>query len=180
MPHYSNEEIAAILQSVKTIAIVGVSNNPVRPSWFVMKYLQEKGFRIIPVNPGLAGQELLGEKIYSSLAEIPEKVDMVDIFRNSEAAGEIVDEAIRLKDKLGAHVVWMQLTVINEEAAARARAAGFKVVMDRCPKIEYGRLCGDIGFMGVHRRVIDNKRKPLGAGREGLSRNPYGAGKGRL
>ncbi|MBI1239365.1 MAG: CoA-binding protein [Alphaproteobacteria bacterium] len=180
MPTYSNETIARILKSVKTIAMVGVSANPVRPSWFVMKYLQEKGFRVIPVNPGLAGQELLGERVHASLGEIDEPVDMIDIFRNSEAAGEIVDEAIALKDKLGARVIWMQLTVINEEAAARAEAAGFEVVMDRCPKIEYGRLCGDIGFMGVHRRVIDNKRKALGAGRGALSRAPLGSGKGRL
>ncbi|NWH08505.1 MAG: CoA-binding protein [Alphaproteobacteria bacterium] len=177
---YSEDYIAGILRSVKTIAMVGASANQIRPSWFAMKYLQEKGFRIIPVNPAAKEEEILGEKVYASLADIPVPVDMVDIFRSSEAAGEIIDEVIRLKEKLCASVVWMQLTVINHEAAARAEAAGFKVVMDRCPKIEYGRLCGDIGFMGVNRRIIDNKRKPLGAGRGALSRNALGQGKGQL
>lgn len=177
---YSNETIARLLGSVKTIAMVGASANPVRPSWFVMKYLQEKGFRVIPVNPGLAGQELLGERVYARLADVPAPVDMIDIFRSSEAAGAVVAEAIAEKERLQARIIWMQLTVINPEAAARAEAAGFEVVMDRCPKIEYGRLCGDIGFMGVHRRVIDNRRKSLGGGRASLSRNPLGEGKGRL
>ena len=179
MKTYSNEEIISTLKSVRTIAMVGASANSIRPSYFVMKYLQDKGFRVIPVNPQFAGQEILGERAYASLADVPERVDMVDIFRNSAAAGGVADEAIALKDKLGARVIWMQLGVINEDAAKRAEAAGFTVIMDRCPKIEYGRLSGEIGFMGVHRRVIDNRRKPLGQGRENLSLKPIGQRKDR-
>ena len=179
MPQYSDDTIRDILKSVRTVAMVGASANSIRPSYFVMKYLQDKEFRVIPVNPQFAGQEILGERAYASLADVPERVDMVDIFRNSAAAGGVADQAIALKDKLGARVIWMQLGVINEDAAKRAEAAGFTVIMDRCPKIEYGRLSGDIGFMGVHRRVIDNRRKKLGAGRENLSRKPIGQRKDR-
>ncbi len=130
----SHEEILEILKDVKTIALVGASPNPQRASHGVMRFLQRRGFRVIPVNPGLAGQELLGEKVYASLGEIPEPVDMVDIFRNSEAAGKVTDEAIAL----GIKVVWMQLEVINYEAAERALAAGCKVVMNRCSAMESG------------------------------------------
>lgn len=174
MRSYQDDTIRSILKSVRTIAMVGASANEIRPSYFVMKYLQDKGFRVIPVNPQFAGKEILGERAYASLADVPEPVDMIDIFRNSAAAGGVVDDAIALKEKLGARIVWMQLGVVNEEAAKRAETAGFTVIMDRCPKIEYGRLSGDIGFMGVHRRVIDNRRKPLGQGRENLSRKPIG------
>jgi predicted CoA-binding protein len=143
---------------VKTIAMVGASPNEARPSYFAMKYLLEKGFKIIPVNPGQAGKEILGQKVYASVSDLPAPVDMVDIFRNSQAAGPITDEAIANKDRLGATVLWMQLGVINEEAAKRAEAAGFTVIMNRCPKIEYGRLSGEIGWYGVNRRTIDNRK----------------------
>jgi len=130
----SHEEILAILAPVKTIALVGASDNPARPSNGVMKFLQGKGYRVIPVNPGLAGQQLHGEMVYEALTNVPDRIDMVDIFRNSEAAGPITDEAIAI----GAKVVWMQLDVINHLAAERALGAGLKVVMDHCPAIELG------------------------------------------
>lgn len=152
---YEKDYIAAILRSTKTIAMVGASAHWNRPSFFAMKYLQQKGFRVIPVNPGAAGEEILGEKVYSDLASIPEKLDMVDIFRNSEAAGPIVDQAI----EAGAKVVWMQLGVRNDAAAERAERAGLKVVMNRCPKIEYGRLSGEGNWLGINSRVISNKRR---------------------
>lgn len=137
MPHRSSDDfLRDILRSVRTIAVVGISGNADRPSHYVAKFLQAKGYRIIPVNPGLEGQELLGETVYKDLADIPTPVDMVDIFRNSEAAGPVADQAVAI----GAKVVWMQLDVINEAAAARAEVAGVKVVMDRCPKIEIPRL----------------------------------------
>lgn len=132
----NDDDIAALLKGAHVTAMVGASANPARDSHGVMAFLQGQGYRVIPVNPGLAGQKLLGETVVASLADIEEPVDLVDIFRNSEAAGDAVDEAIAI----GAKAVWMQLGVINEEAAARAEAAGLKVVMDRCPKIEIPRL----------------------------------------
>ena len=158
-PNYPDPLIARILRSVKIIAMVGASPNEVRPSYFAMKYLTDKGFKIIPVNPGQAGKTILGQKVYASLSEVPPPVDMVDIFRNSEAAGGITDEVLANKDRLGVKILWMQLGVINEDAAKRAEAAGLTVIMNRCPKIEYGRLSGEIGWYGVNRRTIDN-RKP--------------------
>ena len=154
---YSDEYLRDILRAVRTIAMVGASANWNRPSYFVMKYLQAKGFRVIPVNPGVAGQEILGERVYASLAEIPIAVDMVDIFRRSDQVGPIVDEAI----KIGARVVWMQLTVRNDEAAAKAEAAGLKVVMNRCPKIEFGRLSGELSWGGINSEIISSKRRRL-------------------
>jgi len=155
---YDNSYIAGILNSVKTIAVVGASANDVRPSFFVMKYLLSKDFSVIPVNPGQAGREILGRTVYARLADIPEPVDMVDIFRAAEAVPGIVDEVLAMKPL--PKVVWMQLGVRHDEAAARAEAAGIAVVMNRCPKIEYGRLSGEIGWNGVNSGVVSS-RKPL-------------------
>ncbi len=160
---YSDDLIRSVLSSVKTIAMVGASNNPARPSFFVLKYLLGRGYRLIAINPGHAGKRIEGAPVYSSLADVPEPIDMVDIFRNSEAAGAVVDEALLLTPL--PRVIWMQLTVRNDEAAARAEAKGLTVIMNRCPKIEYGRLSGEIGWSGVNSRTI-SARKPalLGGG----------------
>jgi predicted CoA-binding protein len=155
---YDDTYLRDILKDVRTIAMVGASAKPVRPSYFVMKYLQGKGYRILPVNPGLAGQEILGEKVYGSLQEIDIPYDMVDIFRNSEAAGKIADEVLAMDPKDQAKVVWMQLTVRNDEAAAKLEGRGIKVVMNRCPKIEYGRLFGELGWFGINSNIITSKR----------------------
>ncbi|MGP2491890.1 CoA-binding protein [Mesorhizobium sp. PUT5] len=155
---YDNSYITGILNSVRSIAVVGASANEVRPSFFVMKYLLGKGFSVIPVNPGQAGGKILGQTVYARLADIPEPVDMVDIFRASEAVPAIIDEVLALRPL--PKVVWMQLTVRHDEAAARAEAAGIKVVMNRCPKIEYARLSGEIGWNGVNSGVVSS-RKPL-------------------
>ena len=163
---YPDTLIKSILRSVKTIAMVGASGNEIRPSYFAMMYLLNKGYRIIPVNPGAAGKEILGQKTYASLKEIPAPVDMVDIFREAQYAPEIVREAVAEKDRLGLRYIWMQLGVVNQEAAKLAEDAGLVVVMDRCPKIEHGRFSGELGWMGVNRRVIDN-RKPLLFGKGG-------------
>ncbi|MER9556131.1 CoA-binding protein [Mesorhizobium sp. M0323] len=155
---YDNAYIAGILNSVKTIAMVGASANDVRPSYFVLKYLLGKGFSVFPINPGQAGKEILGRMTYARLADVPEPIDMVDVFRASAAVPGIVDEVLRL-DPLP-KVIWMQLGIRHDEAAARAEAAGIKVVMNRCPKIEYGKLSGEIGWTGVNSGVLSSK-KPL-------------------
>ena len=160
MPSYSDQLIKSILRSVKTIAMVGASGNSIRPSYFAMMYLLNKGYKIIPVNPGMVGQEILGQKVYASLKDVPAPVDMVDIFREAKYAPGIAQEAIAEKDRLGVKVLWMQLGVVSEDAARLAEDAGLTVIMDRCPKIEHGRFSGEIGWMGVNRRVIDN-RKPM-------------------
>lgn len=159
---YDNTYIAGILNSVKTVAMVGASANDVRPSFFVLKYLLAKGYTVFPVNPGHAGKEILGRMTYAKLADIPEPIDMVDIFRASAAVAPIVDEALAL-DPLP-KVIWMQLTVRNDEAAAKAEAAGIKVVMNRCPKIEYGRLSGEIGWNGVNSGVLSSKKPIMRSG----------------
>jgi predicted CoA-binding protein len=159
---YDNAYIAGILNSVRTIAMVGASANEVRPSFFVLKYLLNKGFDVYPINPGHAGKEILGRMTYASLSEVPVPIDMVDIFRASNAVPPIVDEALSL-DPLP-KVIWMQLTVRNDEAAAKAEAAGIKVVMNRCPKIEYGRLSGEIGWNGVSSGVLSSKRPVMRQG----------------
>ena len=157
---YDDDYIRGILSSVRTVAIVGASANAVRPSYFVLKYLRAKGYLVFPINPGIAGQEIAGARVYGSLAEVPEPIDMVDIFRNSDAALEVTRDAI----KVGAKVVWMQLTVRNDEAAALAEAAGLKIVMNRCPKIEYGRLSGEIGWAGVASGAVTSVKPILGPG----------------
>ncbi len=161
---YDDTYISGILSEVRSVAMVGASANFNRPSFFVIKYLIGKGYTVFPINPGLAGQEIQGAKVYASLAEVPGPVDMVDIFRNSEAALEVTRDAIAQKDRLGLKIVWMQLSVRNDTAAAEAEAAGLKVVMNRCPKIEYGRMSGEIGWMGVNGGMVSSRRPQLGAG----------------
>ncbi len=166
---YSDALIAGILRRVRTIAMVGASPNWKRPSNFAMKYLQQKGYRVVPVNPraAAAGTPILGEPACASLAEVPAPVEMVDVFRGSDAALETTREAIRLREEKGIQVIWMQLGVRNDEAAAEAEAAGLTVIMDRCPKIEYGRLSGELGWGGVDSGVISSRwrrRAPLDRG----------------
>ena len=156
---YDDSYIRGILNTAKTIAMVGVSANTSRPSYFAFKYLLDRGYRMIPVNPGLAGQELLGRKVYAKLADIPEPVDMVDIFRASQYAVGIVAEALALAPR--PQVIWMQLGIRNDEAAKLAEANGLKVVMNRCPKIEYGRLSSEIAWMGVNTRTLTAKKAKL-------------------
>jgi len=168
--NYPDTTIRGILNTVKTIAMVGISAKDNRPSYFAFKYLLERGYRMIPVNPGQAGGDILGQKVYAKLAEIPEPVDLVDVFRAAQYAPGIVEEALALKPR--PQVIWMQLGVRNEEAAKLAEANGLKVVMNRCPKIEYGRLSSEIAWMGVNTRTISAKKAQLGRGiqRMGLNR----------
>ena len=156
---YDDNYIRGILNTVKTIAMVGVSANTSRPSYFAFKYLLERGYGMIPVNPGLAGQELLGRKVYARLADIPERVDMVDIFRSSRHAIAIVEEALALSPR--PQVIWLQLGIRNDKAASLAEGSGLKVVMNRCPKIEYGRLSSEIAWMGVNTRTLTAKKARL-------------------
>ena len=156
---YPDDYVRGLLQGVRTIALVGASSSPARPSWIVMKYLLERGYDVLPINPGLAGGTIQGRTVYARLAEVPRPIDMVEIFRNSEAASPITDEALAL-DPLP-KVIWMQLGVRNDAAAERAEARGVTVVMNRCPKIEYGRLSGEIGWTGVNSRILSAKRPAL-------------------
>lgn len=160
---YSDSYIRGILNTVKTIAMVGISPKENRPSYFAFKYLMERGYRMIPVNPGQAGKTILGQKVYAKLSDIPDPIDMVDVFRGSEHVLPIVQEAVALKPK--PQVIWMQLMVRNDEAAKLAEDAGLKVVMNRCPKIEYGRLSSEISWMGVNSRTLSSRRaQNLGSG----------------
>jgi predicted CoA-binding protein len=158
---YSNAEILEILDSVHSIAMVGASTNWKRPSYFAMKYLQAKGYRIIPINPRAAGEMVLGERIYASLSEIPDGFDMVDIFRPSEAVMPIIDEACAIARDKGIRVIWMQLGVINHAAVEKAEAAGLTVVMNRCPKIEFGRLHTELSWGGFNSKVITARRRKV-------------------
>jgi O-acetylhomoserine (thiol)-lyase len=163
---YADAKIRRILSTVRTVAMVGASTNWNRPSYFVMKYLQGKGYRVIPVNPAAVGQELQGEHVYASLRDIPDKIDMVDIFRPSDQVPPIVEDAIAI----GAKVVWMQLGIRNDEAAARAEAAGIEVIMNRCPKIEFGRLGGELSWSGVNSNIIRNRAPEAPTERHAKSR----------
>jgi uncharacterized protein len=159
---YPDGYIRGILNTVKSIAMVGVSANSSRPSYFAFKYLLERGYHMIPVNPGLSGQDLLGQKAYAKLADVPDPIDMVDIFRASPYALAIVQEALALDPR--PQVIWMQLGVRSDAAADLAEKNGLKVVMNRCPKIEYGRLSSEIAWMGVNTRTL-SARKPQLFGR---------------
>jgi predicted CoA-binding protein len=170
---YPDSYIRGILNTVRTIAMVGFSPNTSRPSYFVFKYLLERGYRVIPINPGHTGKEVLGQKIYSKLADVPEPIDMVDIFRASEHVLPVVKEALALTPK--PRVIWMQLTIRNDEAASLAEAEGVEVVMNRCPKIEYGRLSSEISWMGINSRTLSSRRaQNLG---RGFQRMGLGQGK---
>ena len=168
--NYPDSYIRGILNTVKSIAMVGISPKDNRPSYFAFKYLLERGYRMIPVNPGQAGKEILGQKVYAKLADIPGPVDMVDIFRASQYAVAIVEQALALSPR--PQVIWMQLGIRSDEAAKLAEANGVKVVMNRCPKIEYGRLSSEIAWMGVNTRTISaRKAKLFGGGIQRMALN---------
>ena len=152
--YYPDWQIRRILRDVNTVAMVGASTNWNRPSYFAMKYMQDKGYRVIPVNPRAAGETLLGEEVVASLKDITVPIDMVDIFLRPERVPPVVDEAI----EVGTKVIWMQLTVRHDEAAKKAEDAGITVIMDRCPKIEFARLSGELGWSGINTKVITSRR----------------------
>ena len=154
---YSDQALRDILGSVRTIALVGASTQWRRPSFYAMKYLQKKGYRVIPVNPARAGIEILGELVYAGIAEIPVNVDMVDVFRTSEEAYEITKDVIAAKEDKGIRVLWMQLGVRDAAAAELAAAAGLTVIMNRCPKIEFARLSGELSWSGINSGIISAK-----------------------
>ncbi len=160
LPHhdsYTDRTLRRILSSVRTFALVGASSQWRRPSFYAMKYLQRKGYRIVPVNPARAGDVILGEIVYGCIADIPEQIDMVDIFRTSAEAYEIAKEVIANKDDKGIRILWMQLGVRNDSAAELAEAAGLTVIMNRCPKIEFARLSGELSWSGINSRIISAK-----------------------
>jgi predicted CoA-binding protein len=152
---YSDDDLRKVLKRTRTVAVVGVSANPVRPSYFVARYLGLRGMRVIPINPGLAGQKLFGETVYSDVTQVPVDVDMVDIFRRSEAVPEIVDASLERWSAL--QTIWMQIGVTHPEAAAKAQARGVDVIQDRCPKIEYQRLFGELRMGGFATGIISSK-----------------------
>jgi predicted CoA-binding protein len=157
---YSDALIGRILREARSFAMVGASANTTRPSYFVLKYLTDKNYRVTPVNPGLAGGEILGRKVYGALGEIPHEIDVVDVFRAADAAPQIARDAVAI----GAKVLWLQLGVVSEEARAIAEESGLTVVMNRCPKFEYGRLSGEIGWAGFNTRQLSSRRPALAPG----------------
>ena len=158
---YSDDEIFQVLSQSRSFALVGASANESRPSFFVLKYLLAKGYDVVPINPGVAGGEIGAQRVYANLSEVTRSIDVVDIFRSSDAALGITRDAIHLKDQLGLKVIWMQLGVINPQAAAEAEAAGLRVIMNRCPKIEFGRLSGEVGWAGINSGALTSKRPLL-------------------
>ena len=173
---YDDNYIRGILNGVKTIAMVGASPVNVRPSYFAFKYLAERGYDMIPVNPGHVGKSLVGKPFVASLKDIDRPIDMIDIFRNSSHIMPVVDEALTLAPL--PKVIWMQLGARDDAAAAKAEAAGLKVVMNRCPKIEYGRLSSEISWMGVNSRTLSSKRAPMLTHGQRLSLNRMSVGGG--
>jgi predicted CoA-binding protein len=155
--YYSDELLRGILSKVRTFALVGASSNWKRPSSYAMKYLSKKAYRVIPITPARAGDEILGEQVYGSIADYPGQLDMVDIFRTSEEAYDITKDVIANKDDKGIDVLWMQLTVRNDKAAELAEEAGLTVVMNRCPKIEFARLSGELSWSGINSKIISAK-----------------------
>ncbi|MCS5608333.1 MAG: CoA-binding protein [Alphaproteobacteria bacterium] len=155
--HYPDATLRGILSQVRTIAMVGASGDWKRPSFFAMKYLQRRGYRVIPVNPGRAGTEILGENVYATLADIPVDIDMVDVFRSSEAALGVAEEAAALAKDKNIEIFWLQLGIRNDKAAELAQAAGMTVIMDRCPKIEFARLSGELSWSGINTKIITSK-----------------------
>src|SRR5690242_8815094 len=174
--NYDDNYIRGILSSVKVIAMVGASPIDVRPSYFAFKYLVQRGYDMIPVNPGHVGKSLLGRPFVASLKDITHPLDMVDIFRSSSHIMPIVEEALTLSPL--PKVIWMQLGARDDAAAAKAEAAGIKVVMNRCPKIEYGRLSSEISWMGVNSRTLSSKRAPMPVHGQRLSLNRVSVGGG--
>ncbi len=155
--HYPDETLRGILSQVRTIAMVGASGDWKRPSFFAMKYLQRRGYRVIPVNPGRAGSEILDETVYAALADIPGDIDMVDVFRSSEAALGVAEDAAALAEDKQIKIFWLQLGIRNDDAAEIARAVGMTVIMDRCPKIEFARLSGELSWSGINTKIITSK-----------------------
>jgi len=164
---YPDAYIRSILADVKSIALVGVTDSPVRASNIVARYLLGKGYRVYPINPNLAGKQLFGHTVLASLADVPEPIDMVDIFRRPDAISRAVDEALALEPK--PKVIWMQLGLRDDAAAAKAEAAGLSVVMNRCPKIEYGRMAGENQWAGINSRIVTTRKPVLAAGHQHLS-----------